>query len=300
MLDFVPMREAPATVPVLAALAAIFAATGGFGWYRYDLAAGAAEAARAEAEAARAEAASTTVALELARTETAQLAEQLAAEKEKSDDLAQEKRKAERKADELEDLAKLDPELLAKYSKVFFLNENYTPPKVLDVPAEYRSPEDKELTVHKQVLPFLKKMIEAAEDDGVTIDVASAYRSFGEQADLKGSYSVTYGTTAASKFSADQGYSEHQLGTTVDLTTPAIGGGLTGFDKTEAFAWLEENAYKFGFTLSYPAGNAYYIYEPWHWRFVGEDLARHLHKKGIHFYDMDQRDIDSYLGEIFD
>ncbi len=294
------MTETPAAVPVLAALAVIFAATGGFGWYRYDAEAEAAEAARAEAAAARAEVASTTVALEIALTETAQLAEQLAAEKEKSDDLAQDARKAERKADELEDLAKLDPELLAKYSKVFFLNENYTPPKVLDIPAEYRSPEDKQLQIHKQVLPFLKKMIEAAEDDDVAIDVASAYRSFGEQADLKGSYSVTYGTAAASKFSADQGYSEHQLGTTVDLTTPAIGGGLTGFDGTEAFAWLEENAYRYGFVLSYPAGNAYYIYEPWHWRFVGEDLARYIHKKGINFYDMDQRDIDSYLGEIFD
>jgi D-alanyl-D-alanine carboxypeptidase len=189
---------------------------------------------------------------------------------------------------------------LAKYSKVFFLNENYTPPKLSEIPEEYRSPEDKDLYFHKQALPFLKKLIEAAADDGVEIKVASAYRSFDQQAELKGQYSVVYGTAAASKFSADQGYSEHQLGTTVDFTSPEIGGGLTGFSRTEAFTWLQENAYRYGFILSYPEGNSYYVYEPWHWRFVGEDLARDLHKDGANFYDLDQREIDSYLGEIFD
>jgi D-alanyl-D-alanine carboxypeptidase len=285
------------TTPVLVAVAVAFAAAGGLGWYRYAAAVDAAAAADA---ARRAEIASSTAALETARTEIAQLAEQLAAEKEANDELAQEKRKAEKKADELEDLAKLDPELLAKYSKVYFLNENYEPPKVVAVPVEYRADPDKDLKIHKEVSPFLRRMLEAAEDDKVEIAVASAYRSFDQQAELKGQYSVTYGTSAANRFSADQGYSEHQLGTTIDFTSPEIGGGLNGFEGTEAFGWLEENAHRYGFILSYPEGNAYYAYEPWHWRFVGEDLARHLKKKKLSFYDMDQRDIDSYLGEIFD
>lgn len=288
-------------LPVITFFAVLAVLAAAFGWYRYVAATGELEVARAEVGAARANVASTTVELEIARTETAQLAEQLAAEREKNDDLAQDKRKAERKADELEDLAKLDPELLAKYSKVFFLNENYTPPKVVTIPAEYRSPENRELKILREVMPFLKRMVEAAEDDDVTVDVASAYRSFDEQSSLKGSYSVTYGTTAANSFSADQGYSEHQLGTAVDLTSPENGGSLTAaFDQTEAFEWLSENAYRYGFIMSYPKGNAYYVYEPWHWRFVGEDLARKLHKNGKNFYDLDQRDIDSYLGEIFD
>lgn len=290
----------PPIVPILAVALLATGAFAGIGWSRYSAADGSRAEAEAAAEAARTEAASSTVALELARTETAQLAEQLAAERERADTLAQEKRRAERKADELEDLAKLDPELLAKYSKVFFLNENYEPPKVVEIPAEYRSPEDRELSIRKEVLPFLKRLIEAAEDDGVEINVASAFRSFDQQAELKGQYTVTYGASSANAFSADQGYSEHQLGTTVDFTSPENGGGLSGFSRTEAFTWLEDNAYRYGFILSYPEGNAYYVYEPWHWRFVGEDLARHLHKKNLSFYDLDQRDIDSYLGEIFD
>jgi LAS superfamily LD-carboxypeptidase LdcB len=298
------MNGNPKVASALAVGSVVLAVAAGFGWYRADAVSRALESFRAEAAATiagiRADLDAKAAELETSKAEVAQLAEQIAAEKEKSDELAQEKRKAERKADELEDLAKLDPELLSKYSKVFFLNENYAPPKLKEIPAEYRSPEGKEMQLHREVLPYLTRMLEAAADDDVNVKVTSAYRSFGEQAELKDRYKVTYGASSANAFSADQGYSEHQLGTTVDLTSPEIGGGLAGFDSTEAFAWLSENAYKYGFILSYPEGNSYYVYEPWHWRFVGEDLARYIHKKKVNFYDMDQRDIDSYLGEIFD
>ena len=87
-----------------------------------------------------------------------------------------------------------------------------------------------------------------------------------------------YGS-GANSFSADQGYSEHQLGTTVDFSTSSLGGSLNGFDQTEAYEWLDKNAHRFGFILSYSKDNAYYIYEPWHWRFVGKDLALYIKLK---------------------
>ena len=130
--------------------------------------------------------------------------------------------------------------------------------------------------------------------------MVSAYRSFGEQAALKSSYKVTYGAGTANSFSADQGYSEHQLGTTIDFTTGYLGANFAGFDKSDAYAWLLDNAYKYGFIISYPKTNAYYTYEPWHWRFVGKKLARYLHTTNERFYDLDQRTIDSYLITIFD
>jgi zinc D-Ala-D-Ala carboxypeptidase len=142
-------------------------------------------------------------------------------------------------------------------------------------------------------------MLDDAAEDGIDLKVVSAYRSFDEQDDLKGQYTQLYGS-GANTFSADQGYSEHQLGTTLDLTTPTIGGAYTSFATTEAFAWLRANAYKYGFILSYPENNTFYVYEPWHWRFVGEDLARDLHRADAHFYDWDQRKIDEYLISIFD
>ncbi len=200
----------------------------------------------------------------------------------------------------LEKLAKTDPELLAKYSKVFFLSENYAPARLSLIPTDLTYSEQKPMQIIPQVLPFLTKMIAAAKRDGVTLYVYSAYRSFATQEALKGQYSVTYGAGSANQFSADQGYSEHQLGTTVDFMTTGIGGSLSGFENTPAFVWLTKNAYRYGFILSYPKGNAFYVYEPWHWRFVGEDLARDLRDKGKNFYDLDQRTIDSYLVSIFD
>ncbi|MBU1292741.1 D-alanyl-D-alanine carboxypeptidase family protein [Patescibacteria group bacterium] len=199
----------------------------------------------------------------------------------------------------LEKLAKTDPELLAKYSKVFFLNENYSPPALSPIPEEYLYQKDRLLTLHAAVQPHLEELLDAAKEDDISLLIISAYRSFGTQTALKNSYRVTYGS-GANTFSADQGYSEHQLGTTVDITTPAVGATFTGFDQTEAFKWLTENAWRYGFVLSYPKGNAYYQYEPWHWRFVGKDLARQLHRDEKYFYDLDQREIDEYLADIFD
>lgn len=200
----------------------------------------------------------------------------------------------------LQKLSKTDPQLLAKYSKVFFLNENYAPARLSEIPNEYKYSDSKILKLNSQVWPYAQRMIDDAKKSGVTLYAFSAYRSFNEQQALKGQYSVTYGAGSANSFSADQGYSEHQLGTTLDLITPGLGGVLDGFENTKAYQWMLENAFHYGFILSYPKDNKFYVFEPWHWRFVGVKLATDLHNKKINFYDMDQRDIDEYLVSIFD
>ncbi len=199
----------------------------------------------------------------------------------------------------LDKLAKTDPELLQKYSKVYFLNENYVPAKLTAIPVTYLYSEATPKFIHAQVAPFLTDMLKDALEDDIKIWVTSAYRSFDEQKYLKGAYTVAYGS-GANTFSADQGYSEHQLGTTLDLTTEGLGGGINGFENTPGYTWLQGNAHKYGFILSYPKGNAYYMFEPWHWRFVGTELAKELHSSGKSFYDIDQREIDSYLISLFD
>jgi len=152
----------------------------------------------------------------------------------------------------------------------------------------------KKIIFSRQGVAVLKVMLATAAADGVDIKIVSAYRSFGEQTAIKASYKVVYGS-GANQFSADQGYSEHQLGTTIDFTDSEIGASFSEFEKTEAYRWLEDNGYQYGFVLSYPESNRYYQYEPWHWRFVGRDLAQKLRDEGEHFYDLDQRDIDEYF-----
>ena len=68
---------------------------------------------------------------------------------------------------------------------------------------------------------------------------------------------------------APPGFSEHHTGRALDLTTSKLKTLTSEFDQTEEFLWLENNADKFNFVLSYPKNNAYgMIYEPWHWCFV--------------------------------
>ena len=206
----------------------------------------------------------------------------------------------EEKVTSLDKLSKSDPQMLKKYSKVYFLNENYTPAKVEAIPTDYTLNKKNEYKIHADVLPFLQMMIDDARKEGLSLLVISAYRSFQTQASLKAQNKVTYGANTANRFVAEQGFSEHQLGTTVDFTILEISDTSVKFDTTKEYEWLQKNAHRYGFILSYPKGNAYYAYEPWHWRFVGKSLATQLYQDNINFYNLDQRSIDGYLLQIFD
>lgn len=200
----------------------------------------------------------------------------------------------------LQKLAEVDQELLKKYSKVYFMNENYVPAHLTQIPQDYVYNSKRTEQFLTEANHNLVNLLLAAKANGVSLYVKSAYRSFAEQKSLKSAYSTTYGAGTANTFSADQGYSEHQLGTAIDFITVGLGGQLAGFDATPAYQWLTENAYRYGFVLSYPKGNKYYVYEPWHWRFVGIKLATFLHDSNTNFYDLDQREIDKYLVNTFD
>lgn len=231
--------------------------------------------------------------------EKKELAEALYSEQEKTNEFEQQIREIAGTVDILERWSKTDPELLKKYSKVYFLNENYIPPELSYIDEAFVYNEKENLQIHSKILPYLQHLVWAAEEKDVNLKIISAFRSFGTQASLKSGYTVTYGS-GANTFSADQGYSEHQLGTTVDWTTPELGAAFSDFEETRAYQWLLDHAWEYGFILSYPEENSYYQFEPWHWRFVGVDLARYLHNEDLHFYDMDQREIDNYLISVFD
>ncbi len=238
-------------------------------------------------------------ALAAATSEKSTLASTLQIEQQKSASLGTEVERITDTVETLEKLTETDPELLKKYSKVYFLSEHYVPETLAVINPAYVVPENRTLQIHAKVQPFLEELLEDANRDDLQLRVVSAYRSFESQKNLKSAYTVIYGI-GANKFSADQGYSEHQIGTTVDFATVAVPGANAKFEPTPEYAWLLKNAYKYGFVLSYPKNNAYYKFEPWHWRFVGTDLAKALQEDNRHLYDLDQREIDAYLLTIFD
>ncbi len=223
----------------------------------------------------------------------------LDAEKERVDSVAEQFEEVSDTVGTLKKLSEIDKELLQKYSKIYFLNEHYLPKELTEIDSLYVFTKENQELIHDSVWPYLRQMLKDANNNGTPLQIISAYRSFGEQATLKSGYTVVYGS-GANTFSADQGYSEHQLGTAVDFTTPALGANFTLIEGSPAYIWLTQNAYKYGFILSYPRGNTYYQFEPWHWRFIGTDLARKLHRENKNFYDVDQREIDAFLINIFD
>lgn len=233
------------------------------------------------------------------RGENVQLTADLAAEKQRMGNFEAQINVITGAVGTLEKWSKSDPQLLKKYSKVYFLNENYAPAGLSPIDVSYLYDKEKPEQFHTGGLPFLTRLFDAARAGGVNLQIVSAYRSFGEQATLKSSYRFTYGAGTANKFSADQGYSEHQLGTTVDVTVDNKM-PFSDFEATPAYAWLTAHAYEYGFVLSYPEQNHYYKFEPWHWRFVGVGFATKLHIEGKYFYDLGQREIDQYLVPLFD
>lgn len=125
-----------------------------------------------------------------------------------------------------------------------------------------------------------------AEAAGIALEVFSAYRSFSYQRQVFAGWVQRLGEAQALRVSARPGHSEHQLGTAIDVRSR---GGPAPWDledwgATEEGAWMIANAHRYGFVLSYPAGEeerTCYDYEPWHYRWVGRELAAAVHAAGV-------------------
>ncbi|WP_292937771.1 M15 family metallopeptidase [Noviherbaspirillum sp.] len=110
-------------------------------------------------------------------------------------------------------------------------------------------------------------MKDAAKEDGVVLEVVSAFRSVERQIEIiRAKLARDMPIETILTLSAPPGYSEHHTGRAVDINTPGCVATEEPFEHTDAFRWLCSHADRFSFTLSYPRGNDLgFIYEPWHW-----------------------------------
>lgn len=130
-----------------------------------------------------------------------------------------------------------------------------------------------------------KKMFDDMKSSGLNLVIRSAYRSYQTQVTLYNNYVNRDGVSAADTYSARAGYSEHQTGLAMDLGTPSTS-DLADFENTAEFKWMQNNAYKYGFILRYPSDKTLitgYMYESWHYRYVGVDVATYIHENNITF-----------------
>ncbi len=155
----------------------------------------------------------------------------------------------------------------------------------------------REYYLRRNAARALSAMMAAMKADGVSdVYVTSAFRSYTKQQELYEGYvqdhmdegmSRKQAEAMASTYSARAGQSEHQSGLCVDFTTNSMSGALeVEFERTAAFRWLTENAWKYGFILRYPKAEKKiaitgYDYEPWHYRFVGLDAAEEIDRRRL-------------------
>ena len=129
----------------------------------------------------------------------------------------------------------------------------------------------------------LRAMHTAAADAGAGFSVSTAYRAYGFQQSLFADYSARRGVGSAETFSARPGYSEHQTGLAVDIYASSACRIKRCFGDEAAGEWVAEHGAQFGFIIRYPEGQqdvTGYVYEPWHVRYVGEDLATAMRDQG--------------------
>ena len=189
-------------------------------------------------------------------------------------------------------LDSITAEYLVLANKVSPLGKDYAPPVVdLTCPTDGEG-QQLQADAANALYAMMLEMREAGVSD---VFVTSSYRPYSYQENLYTRYvkkhmmndgmSRAEAEAAASKYSARPGESEHQTGLCLDFSTESINGAVSeAFEETEAFAWLSENAYKYGFILRYPKDKVdltQYDYEPWHYRFVGRQAATEIYFSGI-------------------
>lgn len=153
-----------------------------------------------------------------------------------------------------------------------------------DVPFLFEEKIEKRM-LRKEAAEALEKLFVAAEADGLRLIGVSAYRSHRTQTGLYNLYVEKDGEEAAKIYSALPGTSEHETGLAIDVTG---GDGSCAaescFADTEEAKWLEEHAAHYGYIIRYPEGKEVitgYMYEPWHIRYVGVDLAKEMTEQGL-------------------
>ncbi len=153
------------------------------------------------------------------------------------------------------------------FDGVMIANKTYT------LPASYNP------GVQPVAMDAFYDMQAAAAADGISLWILSSFRSYEDQDVIYNRYVAQDGRDAADTYSSRPGHSDHQTGYTFDLNSLE-----QDFQYDPAGKWLDKNCYKYGFIIRYPKGkesSTGYMYEPWHVRYIGVDLATKVTQSGL-------------------
>jgi len=145
--------------------------------------------------------------------------------------------------------------------------------------------------MRREAAEMFNNMRDAMREANMNLTVVVTYRSYARQRNHYNNAVARNGRANAEAGFARAGHSEHQTGLAIDVLHKGHDGGLMmhqGFEGSRQIKWLIDNAYEFGFILRFPEGYrnlSGFIYEPWHWRYVGIPVATAMHNEGIKLYE---------------
>lgn len=157
-------------------------------------------------------------------------------------------------------------------NKFNYLPADYAPTDIVSVLNWYAYGDR---TIKDEIYDQFIKMWKAAGNENLKLIINSAYRTFEDQ-------EFTY-DNSSDDYAARPGFSEHQTGLALDIITDDEHNG-NNFDQTDEFKWLQTNAHKYGFIFRYPQNKEHitgYAYEPWHYRYLGIELATKVYESGL-------------------
>lgn len=160
-----------------------------------------------------------------------------------------------------------------------YLKEDYVPENLKSLSSTYALSNMKMVEEAANAFESLSK---DASKENYKVIAMSTYRSYEYQVDLYNKYVKSDGKDAADTYSGRPGNSEHQTGLAVDVYNQTE--TYTNFEKTKEYNWMQENAYKYGFILRFPKdkeNETGYEFESWHYRYVGKEIAKYIHKHNI-------------------
>ena len=165
--------------------------------------------------------------------------------------------------------------LTALVNKYHLLPADYAP-QVESVGAGYGSG-----SLRPQAAAAFRAMADAARADGISLRSVSAYRSYVRQESTYRYWLSQDSQASVDTYSARPGSSEHQTGLALDINVASL---KAHFEDTPTYAWLAEHCAEYGFILRYPQGKEHitgYQFEPWHYRYVGVEVARVCMDRGL-------------------
>lgn len=169
----------------------------------------------------------------------------------------------------------------ALVNKHRYVSDNYEPSDLVEMEDDYSNNYYGPNKLRKEAYEHFKDLVDAAKKDGLTIFADTTYRSYDRQEQVYINYAYEHTEEEVEKYAAKAGFSEHELGTAIDVSN-----GWLIEEGDKEYKWLELNAYKYGYIIRYKSKFepiTKYATEGWHIRYVGKEAAEAIYKKNITF-----------------